>query len=289
MEIVVSYIYKTTNLINGFIYVGKCQGKDIPSYLGSGVNIKKAFEEFGKHNFKKEILEHGIKTLELLNEREIYWIAKLKANDPSIGYNIAKGGRYNSSNQSDKMKANWSNPNWRNPVMDKILSTYKSRTSEQKQESTKKRLLTIENKSDEEKALIKKKMSDSHKGKCNRKGYSQSEETKKKISDSLRGNRNSVGRIPSKQTRELWSKQRKGIKPPNSKLVAQIDPLSFKIIKTYLSYRDADVQMGTVGAIQFAASSFFKGKCKGYYWFAVENLSNEEINSGIVNISKYKK
>lgn len=83
-------IYKTTNLINSMIYVGKdCANNK--NYLGSGKLIKSAILKYGKNNFKKEILEICNSNEELC-KREIYWIKKLNALDKSIGYNIAEGG-----------------------------------------------------------------------------------------------------------------------------------------------------------------------------------------------------
>lgn len=81
-------IYKTTNLINGKIYVGKDK-KNNPKYLGSGKILKLAIRKYGVENFKKEILE--VCTNELIwKEREKFWIKELNAQ--SIGYNIAEGG-----------------------------------------------------------------------------------------------------------------------------------------------------------------------------------------------------
>jgi group I intron endonuclease len=83
-------IYKTTNLINGKIYIGKDSYNDI-NYLGSGIKLSGAVKKYGKDSFKKEILE-VCTTLEHLNKREVYWILKFNATDPLIGYNIAIGG-----------------------------------------------------------------------------------------------------------------------------------------------------------------------------------------------------
>lgn len=54
----VGYIYKTTNLVNGKIYVGKRQMPHFDdSYYGSGTVFKAALKKYGKANFKREILE----------------------------------------------------------------------------------------------------------------------------------------------------------------------------------------------------------------------------------------
>ena len=48
-------VYKTTNLINGKVYIGKDR-KNNPSYLGSGILLQKAIRKYGSDNFKKETL-----------------------------------------------------------------------------------------------------------------------------------------------------------------------------------------------------------------------------------------
>jgi group I intron endonuclease len=81
-------IYKTTNLINRKFYVGKDE-KNNPEYLGSGINLNRAIEKYGKENFIKETIE-VCSTREELIEREKYWIKETKAQE--LGYNIADGG-----------------------------------------------------------------------------------------------------------------------------------------------------------------------------------------------------
>jgi group I intron endonuclease len=96
-----SVIYKTTNLINGKIYVGQDRHNN-PKYLGSGVKLKKSIQHYGIENFKKEILEHC--EIEDLNVREIFWIKELQSMDVSIGYNLTAGGdgAINISDESKK-------------------------------------------------------------------------------------------------------------------------------------------------------------------------------------------
>jgi len=86
-------IYKTTNNVNGKIYVGQSKNDNDEDYLGSGKILKRAILKYGVENFTKEIVEHNIETKELLNEREIYWIDFYNATDSNIGYNIANGGQ----------------------------------------------------------------------------------------------------------------------------------------------------------------------------------------------------
>lgn len=86
------YIYKTTDLTNGLIYVGqKHSDHFIPEYLGSGTNIKAAVQQKGKDKFVAEMLE-AIDDVEMMDERERFWIAKLNSRDPEVGYNLMPGG-----------------------------------------------------------------------------------------------------------------------------------------------------------------------------------------------------
>lgn len=82
-------IYKTTNLRNGKIYIGKDKVNN-PSYLGSGVILSQAIAKYGRDSFKKETLEECSDSI--INERERYWISTLDSTNKNIGYNIAVGG-----------------------------------------------------------------------------------------------------------------------------------------------------------------------------------------------------
>lgn len=88
-------IYKTTNLINGKIYIGQDSNNN-PNYYGSGTLFKEALCEYGKENFRKEILEH-CDTHKELNEAEIYWISAYHVLNPKIGYNLHNGGSHDNA------------------------------------------------------------------------------------------------------------------------------------------------------------------------------------------------
>ena len=81
-------IYKTTNLINGKIYIGKDKHNN-DKYLGSGKILKQAIVKYGKDNFVKEVIEECENEKTWL-EREVYWINYF--NSIKEGYNIALGG-----------------------------------------------------------------------------------------------------------------------------------------------------------------------------------------------------
>ena len=89
----IGYIYKTTNLKNGKIYIGQhVASKFEPNkYIGSGCLFKAALKYYGNSNFKCELLA-TCNSINELNELEKYYIKYYNAQDRSIGYNIADGG-----------------------------------------------------------------------------------------------------------------------------------------------------------------------------------------------------
>ncbi len=84
-------IYKTTNLINNKIYIGKHKTKDKnDAYLGSGTILQKAVQKYGSENFKKEILFECSSEQEMnLLEEDIVDLEFISRLDT---YNVTLGG-----------------------------------------------------------------------------------------------------------------------------------------------------------------------------------------------------
>ena len=84
-------IYKTTNLINGKIYVGLHSTNNLNDrYLGSGWVLKSAIKKYGRENFKKEVL------LVLSSREEAREVEALVVDKEFIArsdtYNLQEGG-----------------------------------------------------------------------------------------------------------------------------------------------------------------------------------------------------
>jgi len=87
-------VYKITNLLNGKIYVGQTV-RTLEKRLDQHKRrtetlVGKAIQKYGWENFSAEIIEE-CKTQTELNEREMFWIAKLDCISPK-GYNLNEGG-----------------------------------------------------------------------------------------------------------------------------------------------------------------------------------------------------
>lgn len=86
------YIYKTTNLVNGKIYIGQHKAQVFDKeYHGSGKLIRRAFEKYGIDNFKTELLK-WCETRFDINKYEKIYIHIYHSDDLNVGYNISKGG-----------------------------------------------------------------------------------------------------------------------------------------------------------------------------------------------------
>jgi group I intron endonuclease len=147
-------IYKTTNLVNGMIYIGQ-HSLNKPNYLGSGKLLKEAIKTFGKENFDRIILEEC--NIDELNNRETFWITYFNSFNRDIGYNLTKTGR---------------------------ISTYGIKYSDE----SKKKL--SEAKKGDRNPNFGKKLNDAEKSKFTNKGLTRTEEWINKLSEAKKGDRN---------------------------------------------------------------------------------------------------
>ena len=169
-------IYKTTNLINGKIYVGQHNTSADDGYLGSGKILKQAIKKYRRNNFDREILEKGIKDKITLNEREVFWIAELGARDRNIGYNITSGGDGGMAfhNLSKERQI-------------ELRKLFKELSSGRKHTVESRKKMSIANRGRKVSEETRKKMS------IVKRGKKASEETRKKMSIANRGNKNAYG------------------------------------------------------------------------------------------------
>jgi len=86
------FVYLTTNIINGKQYIGDHSTNNLEDiYVGSGIYIKYALNEYGINKFKREILEFFDTKEDAFNAQEKY-IQQYNTLVPN-GYNISpKGG-----------------------------------------------------------------------------------------------------------------------------------------------------------------------------------------------------
>lgn len=159
-------IYKTTNLINNKIYIGK-EEKYRKGYLGSGKLIKNAILKYGVENFKKEIIDTA-KNRKELREKEKYWISFYKSNNRDIGYNISIGGDGGQLIDNEKLSENakklWSNPEYRKKQS-------QSRRGRINWNCGKKGIYTKESRKKMSQAKIGKKLTNEHKDSIRKSNY----------------------------------------------------------------------------------------------------------------------
>lgn len=104
------FIYIHINTLNGKMYVGqtvslyerwKCKGE---RYKGCPL-FYNAIQKYGWENFRHFVIEKDL-TQSKANEREYYWIKKLKTTQIEFGYNLMPGG-------SQYMTELWASPEYR--------------------------------------------------------------------------------------------------------------------------------------------------------------------------------
>ena len=129
------FIYKIINKINNKIYIGQtCRDLqtrwrehksratcEYSSYLYN------AMTKYGAENFIIEPIEE-VQT-DLLDEKEIYWIAFYDSNNSKVGYNLTMGGQGKKNYRADKIRELWDCGNSVGEIV-KILQCDKSTVRE---------------------------------------------------------------------------------------------------------------------------------------------------------------
>ena len=179
------YIYKTTNLINGKVYIGKSEKEFTTEYLGSGVLLAKAINKYGKENFKVELIEE-CDTPDTLNDREKFWIAEHMGDNC---YNIAEGGTGgNTLGNHPNKKAHYES------ISKKISETLKGHTVSDKQRKKQSKSHTgwfnrlSEDEQNAFRVKLSTKMKDVYKDGHPSKGKSLTDEHKRKLSKKAKDN-----------------------------------------------------------------------------------------------------
>lgn len=100
----IGFVYLTTNLVNGKIYVGqytfKRNKRMNANYIGSGTTLELAIEKYGRNNFKRKILKLCY-NINQLNGYETFYTLKYNPKlDPNIGYNQVIGPVRRSGNKN---------------------------------------------------------------------------------------------------------------------------------------------------------------------------------------------
>ena len=111
-------IYKHTNLINNKSYIGQTS-QEVSNRWHNGKGYQdspkfwNAIQKYGWNNFKHEIIEQNIPTIEEADNREAYWISFYDT--INNGYNINEGGGHHTRGTefakrvSEGQKKNWDN------------------------------------------------------------------------------------------------------------------------------------------------------------------------------------
>lgn len=96
------FIYVTTNLVNGKMYVGqRKRTRNWRTYLGSGNALRLAIDKYGRENFTRNIIDIAFSKTEL-DRLELYYTKLFHAVNHRHWYNICEGGRTGAAEHQKK-------------------------------------------------------------------------------------------------------------------------------------------------------------------------------------------
>ena len=104
-----AYVYKTTNLVNGKMYIGKHRSDSFdPNYYGSGFLLWRSIRKYGIENFKVEVIKYFDSEDEAYTY-EYELIEKLNAVTNPNYYNMVPGGKGHIEETSNTRDSRWMN------------------------------------------------------------------------------------------------------------------------------------------------------------------------------------
>lgn len=303
------YVYFSFNLINGKKYIGQSGKKFNGKYFGSGRDILRALRKYGNQNFLVKVIEwcdhkeSDVDSKNFLDERETFWIRFFNAKHEENYYNVIstatpalrgkENGFYRKKHSIESLeKAKQTNANKtkeqklkeRDRHRNSLKMFYNSqegillkesignrnRNKKQPKEVLEKRKFSVQNRSDQEKEIISKKLSESLRE------FYQSEKgvlVREKMSADRTGRKMPEG------FSEAASKRLKGI-PKTKEHIDKINKNPEKIRKTAEKHKGMKRTEETRNNI--SASKIGKpAKNKGEVWYHDPiNKLNKQFNNG---------
>lgn len=262
-----SAIYLWTNQVNGKVYVGQTQNfyERMRQYIrgnDSGRVIGKAFAKYGMDNFIIDVLEKDV-PLEMLDEREQYWMDYYESYNGDVGYNICREagttrGFHHSKETCERLSKQRKEYFATHPEAikrGKDNPAYGRKMSEEKKEALRRRNI----------------------GNQYAKGakWDMSEETKRKISAALKGKQNCLGRKLSQETRDKIAKANMGRVYSEESKAKMSESHKGKTMKMVMCVETGVVYDGIIKAVEdtgisFSAISHCCRGCQktagGYHW-----------------------
>jgi group I intron endonuclease len=193
------YVYITTNLVNGKMYIGQKKSTKFlnEKYLGSGSLLRKAINKYGKENFKVEMICECF-SKEELDEKEIYYISLYDAVNNCNFYNLTKGGE--SGLGGPKFKGHHHTDESKNKISESSSGENNGFYGKHHTDATKLKM--------REKAKYRKPVSEETRKKLSKvhKGVKFTDEHKRKISEAQKGCKgNNYGKHLSSDTKNKIS------------------------------------------------------------------------------------
>lgn len=194
----IRYIYCITNLVNGKTYFGQhtlTEGRtfETDTYRGSGKLLWRAYEKYGKENFKRTCIIQGHFSKEQINRFERCMIACQRLCGKAE-YNLADGGDGGDTSKFINYSDEWRDKTRRRTLESRIeqfgsldkYKAYQKEIAKQNLEKDPDYYTTKGNTGHKLSEEQKQKMSESHLGEKNSQyGKHRSEETKKRIRAAL--------------------------------------------------------------------------------------------------------